>query len=54
MNRAADDPYPYPLTLADLPPGEDWWNGCRECGTAIQGRPGRFGAHRAAVHHGHQ
>ncbi|MET9438096.1 hypothetical protein [Streptomyces sp. NPDC006551] len=52
MSRAANGRQPHPLTPADLPPGEDWWNGCRECGTAVQGGLAGFAAHRATVHHG--
>ncbi|MFB8406121.1 hypothetical protein [Streptomyces sp. NPDC055912] len=50
MSRAADSPHPHPLTPAELPAGEDWWNGCRECGTSIQGGTAGFTAHRRTVH----
>lgn len=31
MNGAAPGPHPHPLTLADFPTGDSWWNGCPSC-----------------------
>ncbi|WP_407842073.1 hypothetical protein ACE1OC_42740 (plasmid) [Streptomyces sp. DSM 116496] len=50
MSRAAPGPHPHPLTPAELPAGEDWWIGCGECNTAVQGGAAGFAAHRRTVH----
>ncbi|MFE6885829.1 hypothetical protein [Streptomyces sp. NPDC057702] len=50
MNRAADGPRPHPLTPADLPAGDEWWNDCNQCNTTVQGGAAGLAAHRRTVH----
>ncbi|MER5757733.1 hypothetical protein [Streptomyces sp. NPDC002082] len=50
MSRAAPGPHPHPLTPAELPAEEDWWTGCGECNTAVQGGAAGLAAHRRTVH----
>ncbi|MFD6471153.1 hypothetical protein [Streptomyces goshikiensis] len=49
MSRAADGPHPHPLTPADLPAGDEWWNGCGECHTPVQGGAAGLAAHRRTL-----
>ncbi|WP_309053582.1 hypothetical protein [Streptomyces sp.] len=49
MSRAADGPHPHPLTPAELPAGDEWWHGCRDCHLPIQGGAAGLAAHRRTV-----
>ncbi|MER6564115.1 hypothetical protein ABT300_41630 [Streptomyces sp. NPDC001027] len=48
MSRAAQGPHP--LTPAELPAGDEWWHGCRDCHLPIQGGAAGLAAHRSTVH----
>ncbi|MFF3863667.1 hypothetical protein [Streptomyces sp. NPDC002209] len=50
MSRAADGPHPHPLAPAELPAGDDWWNGCGDCTTPVQGGAAGLAAHRRTIH----
>ncbi|RPK23568.1 hypothetical protein EES37_38075 [Streptomyces sp. ADI91-18] len=50
MSRAVEGPHPHPLTPADLPTGDHWWQGCPDCTTPVQGGAAALAAHRRTVH----
>ncbi|MFF5188712.1 hypothetical protein ACFY30_33940 [Streptomyces sp. NPDC000345] len=43
-------PHPHPLTPAELPEGDTWFQGCPECHLPIQGGAAGLDAHRRTVH----